>query len=94
MLLRSVNEAYNEILDKSKEDPMVMKALSIILAASRPLTLAKINVAVNINKTSQSTATLTLRIKRTLSHALGLGVEDCYRGFKALQAMIKRPCNV
>ncbi|KAH7118134.1 hypothetical protein B0J13DRAFT_398651, partial [Dactylonectria estremocensis] len=35
-LPRSINEAYEQILNKTKEDPMVRKALSIILAASRP----------------------------------------------------------
>ncbi|KAL6701425.1 hypothetical protein J3F84DRAFT_391972 [Trichoderma pleuroticola] len=49
---RSVNKAYKQILNKTKEDPMVRKVLSIILAASRPLTLSEINVAVNIDYTS------------------------------------------
>ncbi|KAH7113449.1 nucleoside phosphorylase domain-containing protein [Dactylonectria estremocensis] len=40
-LPRSINEAYEQILNKTQEDPMVRKALSIILAASRPLTLYK-----------------------------------------------------
>ncbi|RKK66491.1 hypothetical protein BFJ69_g15355 [Fusarium oxysporum] len=53
ILPRSINEAYDQILSKSKEDPMVRKALSIILAASRPLTLSEMNVAVNIDYTSQ-----------------------------------------
>ncbi len=52
----SVNEAYEQILNesKSKELPMVRKALSIILAASRPLTLSEMNIAVNIDHTTQS----------------------------------------
>ncbi|KAH7115551.1 hypothetical protein EDB81DRAFT_919247, partial [Dactylonectria macrodidyma] len=56
ILPRSVNEAYEQILNKSKDEehPMVRKALSIILAASRPLTLSEMNVAVNIDNTSQS----------------------------------------
>ncbi|KAH7000851.1 hypothetical protein EDB80DRAFT_81671 [Ilyonectria destructans] len=57
-LPRSINEAYEQILNKTKEDPMVrtmvQKALSIILAASRPLTLSEMSVAVNIDDTSQS----------------------------------------
>ncbi|SCV61255.1 uncharacterized protein FFFS_15824 [Fusarium fujikuroi] len=49
ILPTSVNEAYERILDKTRNDPMVLKVLSIILAASRPLTLSEMNVAVNIN---------------------------------------------
>ncbi|KAH6988821.1 hypothetical protein BKA56DRAFT_709913, partial [Ilyonectria sp. MPI-CAGE-AT-0026] len=58
----SVNHAYEQILSKSEDDqrPMVRKALSIILAASRPLTLSEMNVAVNIDYTSQSIDDLDL----------------------------------
>ncbi|KAH7113154.1 hypothetical protein B0J13DRAFT_515595 [Dactylonectria estremocensis] len=56
ILPRSVNEAYEQILNKSKDEkrPMVRKALSIILAAGRPLTLSEMNIAMNIDDTSQS----------------------------------------
>ena len=47
-LPKSVNEAYKKILSKSKDQKMVRKTLSIILAAKRPLTLEEMNVAVNI----------------------------------------------
>jgi hypothetical protein len=53
-LPKNVNQAYERILNKSKEDLMVRKVLAIILAASRPLTLSEMNVAVNIHSTSQS----------------------------------------
>ncbi|KAH7114725.1 hypothetical protein B0J13DRAFT_533546 [Dactylonectria estremocensis] len=59
-LPRSVNEAYEQILNKTKEDPMVRKALSIILAASRPLTLSEMNVAINVDDTSLSIHDLDL----------------------------------
>ncbi|KAH6977638.1 hypothetical protein EDB80DRAFT_265352 [Ilyonectria destructans] len=59
-LPRSINEAYEQILNKTKEDPMVRKVLSIILAASRPLTLSEMNLAVNIDYTSQSIHDLDL----------------------------------
>ncbi|KAH7460557.1 hypothetical protein FOMA001_g19544 [Fusarium oxysporum f. sp. matthiolae] len=59
-LPRSINEAYEQILNKTKDDPMVRKVLSIILAASRPLTLSEMNVAVNIDYTSQSIHDLDL----------------------------------
>ena len=53
-LPKTVNQAYEQILNKSKEHPMVRKVLSIILAASRPLTLLEMNIAVNIDDISQS----------------------------------------
>ncbi|PKK35652.1 hypothetical protein CI102_15260 [Trichoderma harzianum] len=59
-LPESINEAYEQILNKTKEDPMVRKVLSIILAASRPLTLSEMNVAVNIDNTSKSIYDLDL----------------------------------
>ncbi|KAF2190326.1 purine and uridine phosphorylase [Zopfia rhizophila CBS 207.26] len=59
-LSKSVNKAYKQILNKSKEPRMVRKALSIILAAGQPLTLSEINVAVNIDSTSQSMRDLDL----------------------------------
>ncbi|KAJ1328888.1 ankyrin repeat domain-containing protein 50 [Microdochium nivale] len=59
-LPKSVNHAYEQILNKSKEHPMVRKALSIILAASRPLTLSEMNVAVNIDYKSKSIHDLDL----------------------------------
>lgn len=51
---RGVNEAYDRILSKSKEDPIVRKVLSIVLAATRPLTLAEMNVAVNLDDRTRS----------------------------------------
>ncbi|KAL6857555.1 Ankyrin repeat A protein 2 [Amphichorda felina] len=61
-LPRSINEAYEQILKKSEdEEPlMVRKALSIILAASRPLTVSEMNIAVNIDEKSQSIHNLDL----------------------------------
>ncbi|KAF2469529.1 purine and uridine phosphorylase [Lindgomyces ingoldianus] len=53
-LPRNVNQAYERILNKSKEDLMVRKVLAIILAAGRPLTLSEMNVAVNIDDSSQT----------------------------------------
>ncbi|KAH7464149.1 hypothetical protein FOMA001_g17930 [Fusarium oxysporum f. sp. matthiolae] len=77
-LPRSINEAYEQILNKTKDDPMVRKVLSIILAASRPLTLSEMNVAVNIDYTSQSIHDLDLEddedIKTRLRSWCGLFV--------------------
>ncbi|KAJ5663544.1 hypothetical protein N7507_004275 [Penicillium longicatenatum] len=47
----NVNEVYEQILNKSKDQMMVRRALSIILAASRPLTISKMNIALNVNVT-------------------------------------------
>ncbi|KAI0817242.1 hypothetical protein GGR55DRAFT_684943 [Xylaria sp. FL0064] len=60
-LPKNVNQAYEKILSKSKEEnPLVRKALSIILAASQPLTIAEMNVALNVNFTSKSIHDLDL----------------------------------
>ncbi|KAL6808319.1 ankyrin repeat-containing domain protein [Trichoderma sp. SZMC 28015] len=56
---KSVNEAYEKILSKSEDEYMVRKALSIILAAGRPLTLSEMNIAMNINDTAQDNTTNT-----------------------------------
>ncbi|VUC34817.1 unnamed protein product [Clonostachys rosea] len=55
-LPRSVNEAYEQILNKSngEEHQMVRKVLSIVLAASRPLTLMELNVATNLDYETKS----------------------------------------
>ncbi|KAL7815057.1 hypothetical protein V8C44DRAFT_325221 [Trichoderma aethiopicum] len=53
-LPKSINEAYEQILSKSKEDKDVRKALSIILAASRPLSLSEMNIAMNIDESALS----------------------------------------
>jgi hypothetical protein len=47
----SVNKAYAQILNKSKDQVMARRALSIILAASRPFTISKINITLNIDNT-------------------------------------------
>lgn len=61
-LPRSVNEAYECILNRSKEEEPMMarKALSIVLAASRPLTVSEMNAAMNIDENSQSIHELDL----------------------------------
>ncbi|RBR24095.1 uncharacterized protein FIESC28_03094 [Fusarium coffeatum] len=56
----SINEAYEQILNKANKDPMVPKVLSIVLAASRPLTLSEMNIAVNIDDKCQSIDDLDL----------------------------------
>lgn len=75
-LPRGVNEAYDRILTKSKEDPIVRKVLSIVLAATRPLTLAEMNVAVNSDDKVRSLEDIDLEeeedFKRRLRSWCGL----------------------
>ncbi|KAI3333003.1 hypothetical protein F4824DRAFT_275426 [Ustulina deusta] len=78
-LPKSVYEAYERILSKSTEESRtVRKALSIILAASRPLTLSEMNVAVNVDNAAKSIHDLDLEeeedFKKRLSSMCGLFV--------------------
>ncbi|UKZ60511.1 uncharacterized protein TrAtP1_001786 [Trichoderma atroviride] len=61
-LPRNVNDAYERILNRSKEEqePIVRKALGIILAASRPLTLSEMNVAMSIDDTATEDTTKSI----------------------------------
>ncbi|PSN58797.1 hypothetical protein BS50DRAFT_664727 [Corynespora cassiicola Philippines] len=49
-LPKNISQACERIPDKSKKHAIVQKALSIILAAGRPLTLSEMNFAVNIDE--------------------------------------------
>ncbi|KAJ5949221.1 hypothetical protein N7454_000805 [Penicillium verhagenii] len=49
----NVNEAYEQILNRSRDQIMVRRALRIILAASRPLTISEMNIALNVNGSSK-----------------------------------------
>ncbi|KAL7917246.1 hypothetical protein ACQKWADRAFT_307277 [Trichoderma austrokoningii] len=62
MLPKSVYGAYEQILNRSEEEqrPVVQKALSIILAANRPLTLSEMNVAMSLDDTAQEGTAETL----------------------------------
>lgn len=46
----SVNEAYEQILEKSPDPDLAKKVLCIILAAQRPLTVREMNFAVNLDE--------------------------------------------
>ena len=59
-LPKNINQAYERILNKSKEYLIVRKVLSIILAAGRPLTLSEMNIAVNIDESVQNIHDLDL----------------------------------
>ncbi|KAF3004398.1 hypothetical protein E8E13_010156 [Curvularia kusanoi] len=60
----TVNQAYEKILNRSKDPLLVRKALSIIFAATRALTLAELNIAMEIQPTTQSRKDLDLEDNR------------------------------
>ncbi|KAH0593451.1 hypothetical protein MHUMG1_08909 [Metarhizium humberi] len=66
----SINEAYEQILGKCTDPSSARKALCIILAASRPLTLSEMNVAMNIHQSSQSIHDLDLEAERDFERSL------------------------
>lgn len=53
-LPESINQTYERILTRAEDESEVRKALCIVLAASRPLAISEMNVAMNISTTSQS----------------------------------------
>jgi len=61
-LPETVNQAYEKMLNRSGENerPMVRKAISIILAAYRPLTLSEMNVAMSVEEALESIDDLDL----------------------------------
>jgi hypothetical protein len=63
-LPKSVNQAYEQILSKSKEDTMVRRSLSFILAATRPLTISEMNIAVNMDDTVKDFKDLDLEAEK------------------------------
>ncbi|KAI1752132.1 hypothetical protein F4782DRAFT_502146 [Xylaria castorea] len=80
----NINEAYEQMLGRSTDRRIVLKALSIILAAWRPLTISEMNVAMNINKQSNSIGDIELEkaedFKSRLKSLFGLFVS--FRGGK------------
>jgi ankyrin repeat protein len=59
-LPKSVHQAYEQILSKSKDRQMVQKVLAIILAATRPLTLTEMGVAMEVDENTASIDDLDL----------------------------------
>ncbi|KAI1739123.1 hypothetical protein F4680DRAFT_148998 [Xylaria scruposa] len=60
-LPKNTYEVYEQMLSKSYDRLVMRKALSIILAAERPLTLLEMNVAMNIDKQSNSIDDIKLK---------------------------------
>ncbi|KAL7794854.1 hypothetical protein V8C43DRAFT_321631 [Trichoderma afarasin] len=50
-LPKSIDAAYEQMLNNSKDHPVVRKVLSIILVANRPLTLSEMNTAMSMDDT-------------------------------------------
>lgn len=69
----NVNEAYEEILNKSKDQTLVRRALCVILAASRPLTLSEMNIALDVNDKSNCIHDLDLEDKEDFRVRLRTG---------------------
>ncbi|KAF2825325.1 purine and uridine phosphorylase [Ophiobolus disseminans] len=59
-LPKSVHQAYEQILNKSQDRPTVQRVLTIILAATRPLTLSEMSVAMEIDENTKSSEDLDL----------------------------------
>jgi hypothetical protein len=59
-LPRSVHQAYEQILNKCKDRSIVQKVLAIILAATRPLTLSEMSVAMEVGEKTKSSDDLDL----------------------------------
>ena len=60
-LPKTVNEAYDRILSKSRDSEMALKMLHIIVAAARPLTLEEMGLALALQKGHRSYDDLQLK---------------------------------
>ena len=77
-LPKTVTQAYEDILRRAEDQEQLRKVLCIILASTRPLTLAEMNVAMHTNDKTHSTEDLDLEdeivFKRRLREWCGLFV--------------------
>lgn len=69
-LPKSVHEAYEKILSRSTQSFLVRRAWSIMLAASRPLTLTEMNIVINLEKEAKSFNDLDLEDDRDFQQRL------------------------
>ncbi|KAK3385847.1 hypothetical protein B0H63DRAFT_188229 [Podospora didyma] len=79
VLPKTVGDAYEQILKRSQNPTLALRALCFVLVAKRPLTLSEMNVAVNIEvHTTRSLGDLDLEddndFKSTLRSCCGLFV--------------------
>ncbi|KAM0538399.1 hypothetical protein ACHAPP_001070 [Verticillium nonalfalfae] len=79
-LPRSINDAYSKILSRTDESlqPIIRKAFTIILGAAAPLTIAEMNVAMNLDEGVNDLDDLDMEdeqaFKRSLREINGAGV--------------------
>ncbi|EEY17845.1 ankyrin repeat-containing protein [Verticillium alfalfae VaMs.102] len=77
-LPRSINDAYSKILSRTDESlqPIIRKAFTIILGAAAPLTIAEMNVAMNLDEGVNNLDDLDMEdeqaFKRSLREISGL----------------------
>ncbi|KAI4149545.1 MAG: hypothetical protein LQ340_004584, partial [Diploschistes diacapsis] len=69
-LPETVNQAYEQILSKAEDQQIVRKVLCIILAASRPLSLKEMNIAVNVEDSLTTLDDLDLEDETTFQDTL------------------------
>jgi len=82
-LPRNVNDAYEQILSKSTDPTLARKALCMVLAAKRPLSISEMNAAVNTNDETRWLDDLDLEeesdFQTTLRNCCGLFVAIHHR---------------
>jgi hypothetical protein len=71
-LPKSVYQAYEQILSKSKDRRTVKKVLAIILAATRPLTLEEMSVAMEVDESTKLIDDLDLEQENNFKSRLRL----------------------
>ncbi|KAL6701639.1 nucleoside phosphorylase domain-containing protein [Trichoderma pleuroticola] len=92
--LKGIESTITTVPRSTKEDPMVRKVLSIILAASRPLTLSEINITVNIDYTSQSIHDLDLEEEEDFKTPYAVLTELCVLYLNLFNSDVKLPISV
>jgi nucleoside-triphosphatase THEP1 len=106
-LPENVDQAYEQILNKSRDRSIVQKALAIILAATRPLTLSEMSIAIEVDESTKSIKDLDLEqegdFKSRLRSWCGLFVSVYHgriyflhqtaREFLLAELLLSRPIN-
>ncbi|PNH74138.1 hypothetical protein VD0001_g3402 [Verticillium dahliae] len=71
-LPRSINDAYSKILSRTDEtlQPLIRKAFTIVLGAAVPLTIAEMNVAMNLDEGVNNLNNLDMEDEQTFKRSL------------------------
>ncbi|KAG7121929.1 Vegetative incompatibility protein HET-E-1 like [Verticillium longisporum] len=71
-LPRSINDAYSKILSRTDESlqPIIRKAFTIVLGAAAPLTIAEMNVAMNLDEGVNDFESLDMEDEQTFKRSL------------------------